>query len=224
MRRFIGLALFFIGTATAEMQIIRNVMVATPPPALPEFLAIALLLGTKQGATVGSAVTNDSHGPSLLHFQSFKEADNALLNSVEMHADGTIYVAYTRSLSPIWYDTYEASDEEHARNNYIRAGAGGTRKFSELENGNVNEGNWVRNTDAFPPGRGPAPRWFEISIPVRSGGPDQPPVPLFRPDGWLNFLRSGPVEQINKLIPHESPTLPSSGDYCYRDLREIAST
>ncbi len=181
-----------------------------PPSPLLEFAALALLLGVKQEITLGTAITPDltpdTSGGNLVHFQRFQEAGNPFANTVEMHSDGTIYVAYTPSLGPVWYDTFEANENDASKNNPISAGSTGSRPFIELKAANLNETNWVPSAQAFPPGRGPAPRWAKFS----------PPAGI-RPGNWLDFFRSGPVEQIRRVIREATPPLPTTGAYCFRD-------
>src|SRR5690349_7739362 len=99
----------------------RDLRPATSAAVVPEFGALSLLLGSSQGVTLGSAVTNDVRGPSLLHFQQFQEAGNPAVNSVEMHSDGSVYIAVTPSHAPLWYDTYVASEADDTKDNLIAA-------------------------------------------------------------------------------------------------------
>lgn len=182
-----------------------------PPSPLLEFVALASLLGIRQEITLGIAITPDltpdTSGGNLVHFQRFQEEGNPIPNTVEMHADGTIYVAYTPSLGPVWYDTFDANENDDYKNNLIRAGSAGSLPFSQLKASNLNETNWVPSSQAFPPGRAPAPRWAKFSPPAGVG-----------PANWLDFLTtSGSVEQIRRVIREATPPLPTTGDYCFRD-------
>jgi hypothetical protein len=181
----------------------EKVIMAIP---VPEFAAIASLLTTRQKINLGMPTSDDDRGSSLSHFQTFLEPGAEYVNSVEMHADGTIYVAYTPLKGPVWYDTFKANENDDFKNTPIRAGSTGPRPFVELKNANQYEANWLPPSQAYPPGRGPAPRWIMIS-----------PPPGIGPASWLNFLQSGLPDQVLRIIPGETPNLPSSCAYCFRD-------
>lgn len=128
---------------------------------------------TRQEVSLGSAATGDQAGPNLIHYQR----DNSF-NSIEMHSDGTIYVAYTPPTSPLWYETYDANEATSHKKDLIRAGDKGTREFYELKSLNTDEWSWAPWLNAFPSGRGPAPRWVQISSNVDLPGA----APIVMPD------------------------------------------
>ncbi len=153
-----------------------------------------------------------SHAVPLSRGYSPKQYDLDDPSSIEMHPDGTIYVAYSPRLSPIWYDTEAANDGGNPR---IRTGAG-YGNFQDVKKKNVLESNWVSPTGAFPEGWRPTPRWFTIFLPPTSPcDPDTGCTPR-NPSEWLSFLRSGSPE-VERLIRHETTPLPDSGAFCYRD-------
>ncbi len=231
------------------------------------------LLYLKQHITFGVSTSPDVQEPGLdlLHFRLFHEANSPFINSAEMHRDvaKTIYLAYTPSRSPTWYDTYEANDwgeEDHlliSGNSVER-----TKKFSELKDQNVQDSKWVSSSLAFPRGRGPATRWFKVSLPLMDPCArerarleelyqqlnrlttgyvperaveqrsreieawhmqhDQEIAQLeaklmsnacnSRPVyDWPDFLRNSPRDQLERLIPHETPPMNDAGDYCGND-------
>src|SRR4051794_5896544 len=71
---------------------------------LSVFLVLALLLEEKQSLSIGRAVTGDLPNRGILHFQRFQEEGSRVNHTIEHHSDDTIYIAYTPSVGPIWYD------------------------------------------------------------------------------------------------------------------------
>jgi hypothetical protein len=186
-------------------------------PTFNVFRVISNLLQNYQNINLGSARDEDRLGPNILNFQPFWATDSNVPNSIEMHADGTIYAAYTHPLTPVWYDSN--GDPEGAidvGNRLIRAGASGTRRFQSLKSDNVNIHSRGYYTDNFPSNRRPATRWFTIKLPSKPPcDPDTGCTPR-APTEWSSFLRSGDPA-VQKLIPHHTPSLPNSGNYCFRD-------
>ncbi len=129
-----------------------------PPGPTPvrQFAALARLLDQRLGLSVGAATEPDSAAHGLLHFQRFGMPDAAWRSSFEQHADGTIYLAFTPTTAPTWYDVSQAEDREGHRN----------RRFAHLLRMNVDRGAWPTVSHAFPPGRKPAPRWMTFSLPL----------------------------------------------------------
>ena len=172
-------------------------------PTVPEFLAVSKLLADRQEIGLGVPQYPDSQGPGLTHFQLFKEQDNSVLNSAEMHSDGCIYIAYTPLKGPRWYDSYSANesldhkdDEYSARPPRLPYGA----KFSQLKQDNVSSANWKTPSEAFRGGRCPAPRWFKFCVPHGVS-----------PDMW--------TERVKNQIPIKTrgDLLLDTGAYCYWD-------
>src|SRR5690242_3564831 len=86
---------------TAQVAPKNNLKLPAP---VPEFAGAASLLSTNQGIVVGSPFTkDDQQNPSLLHFQLFVDGASPI-TSMELGADGKIYVGYTPPRSPVWYD------------------------------------------------------------------------------------------------------------------------
>jgi hypothetical protein len=301
------------------------------PDGLPEFDAVAALLAHNQEIDLGHAASPDTTDSQLVHFQQFWATGSPFLNSIEMHRDGTIYVAYTPPRSPFWYTPYRAHDlaadnrflirpgvrvpvkpvqtvdvgefdagsgefvgmesttitAEHTTRHIVPVAAvnspqtdlsfhivnrdnrtvtvtangttrtlapnaagdlltvpvgtarfvgwslrAGSRHHSDAleirhfvvdydtrglayffgQHVNVNPDRWVASTntdppnDAFPPGRGPAPHWFELSLP-RGITPAQ----------WLSYLHTAPESALRMLVPGPTTHLQHSGSYCYHD-------
>jgi hypothetical protein len=125
---------------------------ATTHPAAPSLGVLRQLLGSPTGATERTS--------SLPYFQRFQPRE-ALVNSVELHSDGTVYVSYTTPLGPEWYDVGRADDAEDTQQRVIPSGRG-MRRFSDVRATNVDAARWLPPERALPSGRGPAPRWVTI--------------------------------------------------------------
>src|SRR5437667_291020 len=125
---------------------------------------IVQLLHANQGIDLGAPAGAAESTSSLLYLQRFQSSE-AIVNSVERHADGTAYASYTTPLGPDWYDVARADDAEDTRERVIPAGRG-VRRFSDVRAANVNDARWLPPDRAFPPGRGPAPRWVTIHLPL----------------------------------------------------------
>src|SRR6266581_4690690 len=169
-------------------------------PTVPEFLAVSRLLADRQEKDLGAPVTPDSQGPSLTHFQLFKEQNNSILNSAEMHSDGCIYVAYTPLKGPMWYDSYSANESDDHKDDEYSARPGRPpygAKFSKLKQDNVDSANWKTPSEAFRGGRGPTPRWFKFCVPHGVS-----------PDMW--------TERVKKQIPNKTrgDLFLNTGAYC----------
>jgi hypothetical protein len=186
-----------------------------PPdkPYVAEFLAVWKLLAEKQRITLGAPISADSQGPRLIHFQQFREQNDSIINSMEMHDDGCIYVAYTPLRGPVWYSAnrypprfVEPNEADEPADPFtgispkdtpIPSGPSGERRFSDLKRENVDPANWGVPSEAFRNGRGPAPRWFKIC------------VPRVAPNTW--------TENEKKQIPNETLSLLflDAGAYCF---------
>ena len=125
---------------------------------------IVQLLHANQGIDLGAPAGAAESTSSLLYVQRFQSSE-AIVNSVERHADGTAYASYTTPLGPDWYDVARADDAEDTRERVIPAGRG-MRRFSDVRAANVNDARWLPPDRAFRPGRGPAPRWVTIHLPL----------------------------------------------------------
>ncbi len=145
------------------------------------FAAVQLLLVERLGINVGNPLGPDTSGPGLRHFQLFQEQGSSLTNSMEMHSDGMVYIAYTPQLWPRWYATFGRTEPNEADDhiNDDLPTAIGTAKLEDLKAQNIDANRWVRVGQAFPLGRGPQPRWLSIRVPV-----DQPPA------SWGESLKS----------------------------------
>jgi hypothetical protein len=130
-------------------------------PSLGEILQ---LLQANQGIELGIPAGAAESTSSLLYLQRFQPSE-AIVNSVEWHSDGTAYASYAPPLGPDWYDVTGADDAEDSRERLIPAGRG-RRRFSDVRAANVNDARWLPPDRAFPPGRGPAPRWVTIHLPL----------------------------------------------------------
>jgi len=218
-RRTLMKQLFGLTVASSSLAWL-NACGTTPPPSYTTFDVfdeINRLLDSKQGIDqVRIARAADGQGPSLLHFQPFWVGDSTVPNSMEMHTDGVIYIAYTHPLTPVWYDSNGSpAAANDASNSPIKSGSSGTRPFQSLKSGNVNIHNWRYYTDNLPPGRRPATRWFTIPLPPKSPNCDPDRGCPMDPSEWLTFLRSGDP-RVQQLIRHQTQSLPNSGDYCGR--------
>jgi hypothetical protein len=166
---------------------------------------------------LGAPLAAETRGPSLIHFQLYAHSgtashgtrdtsralpDPSPIASVEMHADGTLYVAYTPSSGPCWYDTYLASEADGVKNSRIRAARRGSRPFARLKATNDDPGSWLSSSQAFPPGQGPAPRWLRINLPAGR-----------KPTEWREILRS---VSPRRLLRGPTPFFPAAGAYCSR--------
>jgi LGFP repeat len=135
-----------------------------------EFALVAQILRERQDAWIGIPTSADSSGNNLLHFQTFADVGPTPTNSLEMHEDGTVFVAYTAPLSPTWYDMYFAADMDLWLTTILRPWAQDFRTFQTLKNENVDVAKWrdpLADPDgggAFPSWRGSAPRWFERQV------------------------------------------------------------
>jgi hypothetical protein len=107
------------------------------PATAAEFFAINLLLASKQGISLGSPVAAASQTPPVMLFQAFREAGDSSfpINSEEIQGD--IYVAYTPTTAPLWYDISLANDAGDSRSSRIAAGADQRRQFGGLKADNV---------------------------------------------------------------------------------------
>src|SRR6266568_6854387 len=134
---------------------------SSAPPRLGD---IVQLLQANQGIVLGAPAGSAESTASLLYLQRFQSSE-AMVNSVERHADGTAYASYTTPLGPDWYDVARADDAEDTRERVIPAGRA-MRRFSDVRAANVNDARWLPPDRAFRPGRGPAPRWVTIHLPL----------------------------------------------------------
>ena len=125
---------------------------------------IVQLLQANQGIVLGAPAGSAESTSSLRYLQRFQSSE-AMVNSVERHADGTAYASYAPPLGPDWYDVARADDAEDTRERLIPAGRG-RRRFSDVRAANVNDARWLPPDRAFPRGRGPAPRWVTIHLPL----------------------------------------------------------
>ena len=123
-----------------------------------------------------------------------------------------------------------ADDAEDTRTAAIPAGHG-VRPFLELQTDNLDAARWLAPAHAFPPGRGPAPRWLVIPLPsVDPCAADQrelarlarrlagAPCRPVRVATWPAFFAAAPRAQVNGLVPHATTPLSRSGDYCSRGV------
>jgi hypothetical protein len=194
-----------------------------------EFAGVLLLLAGKQNITLGVPLGSDQQGPALRHYQAFGDSGRNLLNSIEMHRDGTIYIAYTPATSPLWYDTnwanaYDGFTPFKAARKFanqrrdittitvpnqlpVRKILDDQRTFAELEAWNRDPRNQMAFDKALPLDRVPASRWFKLSLPVG-----------WRADEWLKLMQSS-ASIFWKLVPGEAPLLiKDSGAYAFHDV------
>ena len=149
----------------------------------------------------------------VVHFQRFKpnwatcaEGDPSLklnlsppVNSMEMHSDGSVFVAFTPPCSPTWYDTFQAHEFAADSGRQILAGQNGTQAFSALKDENVTPSVWPVSDQAFPAGHGAAPRW--IVFRTRVGVP---------PNNWTDT-------DANQIQTNTGALLLDSRNYCFKD-------
>src|SRR6266568_3116749 len=167
----------------------------------PEFQNIAGFLQQRQGIDLGCAITPPTgSGPQLSRYQLFRsKADPNILNSAEWHSDDNcVYVAYTPTTSPVWYNTDNANENNASAR--VRPDSVGT--FKDLKDINT-KGNWPSSSSAYGnPNQGPAPRWLEIC-----GVGD--------PQSW-------PATEVKRNTSLWKN--PRSGSYCYNSaLEDIVS-
>jgi hypothetical protein len=141
----------------------------------------------RAGVNIAWPVTFDHPFGSLQHFQLWKEGkpdtathESPFVHSVEVQ-NGCTYLSYTDSLTPYWYDEFLAVDLKEGVNgpgtpvpedSHLRSWTSDRRTFGDLKlqnnllwfdylvpdaNHDAN-GNWFG--PAFPPGRAPAPHWY----------------------------------------------------------------
>ncbi len=148
---------------------------------------LALLLAN-QGIVLGSPAGVAESTASLPYYRLFRPGA-ALFNSVELHADGTVYASDIPPLTPEWYATGRADDAEDTRDRLIRT-ARRMRRFSDVQAMNAADTTWVPPERAFPPGRAPAPRWVTMRLQT----------------------------DVLTPAPRATTPLGNSGDYCSRDI------
>lgn len=170
----------------------------------------------------------------VLYHQLFRYVDptthatNPYLNSVDkVIRDGrTCYeIAFTDPTSPSWYDNWSVAETTKrlagmiSRQDAFRQWANDPRLFGYFTEGHP-EGNWVPefwenldsahlirgNGPAFPPGRGPAPHWFEVCLDANN-------KPIIDPTLlWTDKINHDPGHCINTLFdaPEWVPLQPDS--------------
>ena len=111
---------------------------------------------------LGSPAGTAESTSSLPYFRLFRPSA-AIVNSVELHMDGTVYVSYTPPRAPEWYVVGRADDAEDTRDRAIHTGRR-MRRFSDVQAANAADTTWLPPERAFPPGRGPAPRWVALRL------------------------------------------------------------
>jgi len=105
------------------------------------------------GINVGNPIGADAIGGGLRHFQLFQESGSELVNSMEMHSDGTVYIAYTPQLWPRWYATFghfEPNEAEDHVNDDLQV-ANGTARLANLKRQNVHVDQPYLLTPPIPP-------------------------------------------------------------------------
>jgi hypothetical protein len=185
---------------TCMLSAVLPACTSTPPRpcnAIEDFCAVARLLSQRQGIGL-ELESGDLASPTdgLLHYQFFRTTGSPLINSIEMHEDGCIYVAYTPPTGPVWYDPNFAHDTDEGSTTVIPQGTTG-RSFGRLKADNVFTNRWESPDRAMPVGHWPAPRWFSICVPPDSS-----------PSTWTPEQTQG--------IPYGTLTvvLGDSGAYC----------
>jgi hypothetical protein len=175
-----------------------------PPPGIeyvPQFRAVWQLLSDRQGISLGGPTTFDlpSHSKTIIHYQSFGDPGGPI-NTMEMHSDGCIYVAYTPSKGPVWYDSSQANESDDHKFDRISQRGDGGRTFEDLKSRNVDLATWLPASQALPNDRLRAPQWFRICVP-----------PAAPPDTWTEAQRSQiPIGTLNIIFL-------DSGAYCFWD-------
>jgi hypothetical protein len=135
------------------------------PVPVSEFAEISQALEARQGIDVGSAQAPDAPSRFLIRFQPFAAEAGSAASSFEEHADGTIYLAYLAPTWPRWYDVSRAEDREGPREEPLTT-ARGRESFARLLAANTDSTTWRASKAAFPPGRGPQPRWLQFREPT----------------------------------------------------------
>jgi hypothetical protein len=177
------------------------------------------LVGRQHIPGVGRARTADAQGPSLLHFQTFWD-DPSAVSSMEMHADGTIYVAYTPPAGPLWYESDLANESSEHSGDVIPVGSNTAKPFKEIKASNVDEHTWLPPSQAFRLNRRPAPRWYKVQVPLNTLPADYPnsviqQIPAVADDHLLNeagAYSGWDIASNNKLnsdFPEWVPILPA---------------
>lgn len=109
-------------------------------------------------------ITPNNNGDMKMQF--FQQQGGSVFSSIEMHSDGCIYIAYTSTLNPTWYNTYDANE---AHNDFsLEAGTSSTQLLPILKHSNVDPKNWQSSSQAFRNGREAAPRCLKICVPLNS--------------------------------------------------------
>jgi LGFP repeat len=173
---------------------------------IPVFGQIIQQLRDGLGIDFGAPVSPDHAFPGLglQHFQLFKENLSRVLNTIEMHTDGTIWLAYTPVRHPHWYDTYAACEDSSLPPIDT---ATGPKPFAQAKADNVDPGTWDVVARTFRVGHGSAPRWIRLAPPNYTVPHATQAIPnsgaYCTNDTWRPYNIGGPPEWENLLAEND---------------------
>jgi hypothetical protein len=174
----------------------------------PEFEALWRLLSQRQEIAVPAGTRGDDRSGTVRAFQRFVDPSGLATHSAELHTDKTIYLAWTPTRVPAWYDPDPVADIDGMT---APAGFDGTLMTRDgFKFGNVDTATWDLPLWSFPAGHSPAPRWFTVARPASVAAKD-----------WAAFLADNPPPLAS--VPGPARALHRAGAFCFWDTIGVSN-
>jgi hypothetical protein len=181
----------------------------------PEIAKVEQLLKKDAQVDLGAPASADASNATLKHFQQFRTAAGAH-GSVEMHADGCVYVAQSPDKAPRFYPIDYAFDKDSAQKHAARPWELSPPTYGDLQTKNRDQATWASALlrgdcgGAAAPGRTSAPRWMKMCTPKTT------PVAQWTDRALTGFptAREASVTQSGRFCKWKKFDEPSLTDSC----------